>query len=307
MDTEDLGRLLGTGHVGPVQAEHLTVVTVEVGHDHQGVAAVGGQQAAEDAQGGGRVTGVDGVGQVPRSERSGVAQEGLELGHRHRGPRAIGGGQHVEQPGQPAHVRPEMVGRHLLGGGVESHRTGPEMLGQPLRAVATGATHRGVDHLPGGAGRLGQGGGDGLPSATEQDQGGGGEGVLQVVGQPAGVGGGEVAGVAHHHHPPLDQEGRGGTGVDDRPHIQLVGAGGPELLDHQGGVVVPHQLLDQGVGGLGHQGGVVPLDQGDRRRAHLGGRTGGAHRPPPATAPSVAGRIDTRARSMAARTAQTWR
>ncbi len=86
-----------------------------------------------------------------------------------------------------------------------------------------------------------------------------GSGSSRYVDQALGIGGRQLTGLPHHDHPALDQEGRRRAGVDDRAHVELVDPGPAELLDHQGRVPSAHQLLGQGVGGLGHQRGVVPL------------------------------------------------
>ena len=77
--------------------------------------------------------------------------------------------------------------------------------------------------------------------------------------------------LAHHDDPPVHQEGWGQAGVHDGADTQLVAGTAPDLLHDERMVTVTHHLVEEPAHGLGHQGGVVPLDQidgGGRGRAH---------------------------------------
>ena len=96
---------------------------MQLGQDDERVGLARRQHPVQHAEGGGGPTGVDRFAQVPRGERARLPQEGLEIGHRDRGPLAVGRGQGVEEPGQPAHVGPEVLAQPGLAG--PSRRTGP--------------------------------------------------------------------------------------------------------------------------------------------------------------------------------------
>ena len=75
-DPQDLRRLFGRGDPRAVQAEHLPVVLVEQGQDHEGMGLPRRHHPVQDLEGGRRPTGIDGIGQVqgarePASPRNG--------------------------------------------------------------------------------------------------------------------------------------------------------------------------------------------------------------------------------------------
>ena len=78
------------------------------------------------------------------------------------------------------------------------------------------------------------------------------------------VGGEQAAGVTDDHHAPVHQEGRGEAGVHDGADVQLVAGGTADLLHHERMVAVAHHAGKQRPHLLGHDGGVVALDQIDR-------------------------------------------
>ena len=88
------------------------------------------------------------------------------------------------------------------------------------------------------------------------------------------VGRQQAAGLAHHHDPPVDQEGRREAGVDDGSHHELVPRATADLLDDQHMVTLAHHLGQQRPHLLGHQRGVVTLYQVGRRRAGVAGAHG---------------------------------
>ena len=96
------------------------------------------------------------------------------------------------------------------------------------------------------------------------------ERVLHDLDQPGHVGGEQPAGLAHDDDAAVDQEGWGEAGVDDGADAQLVAGAAADLLDDERVVAVAHHLVEQPAHGLGHQGGVVALDQ--IRREHGAGR-----------------------------------
>jgi hypothetical protein len=210
----------------------------------------------------GRLAGIDGIGEVPRGQRPGHPEERLEFLEGHRGPRTVGGGQRVEQALEATDILPEVLGQVGRRRSLEPDGTGPQLIGQPLGARLAGAD-RGV-HRAAGPDAPGQRRGN-RAAAGHQHEDRGLEGILQVVRQPFGVRGSQLAGLAQDHHPPFDQERRGGAGVDHRPHIESVEVRPAELLDHQRGIPAAHQSVGQGMDRLGHQGRVVPLDQVGRK------------------------------------------
>ena len=88
-----------------------------------------------------------------------------------------------------------------------------------------------------------------------------GRGSCDDLDQPRHVGGQQAPGLAHDDHPAVDQEGRGQAGVDDRPDAQLVAGAAADLLDDERVVAVAHHVVEEPADGLGHQRGVVTLDQ----------------------------------------------
>jgi hypothetical protein len=97
-----------------------------------------------------------------------------------------------------------------------------------------------------------------LPSARHQHERRRGERVGQVLDQRGGLLGGEPPDVARHHHPPVGEERRGLGGVDHRREGDVLAA---ELLHHQSGVGVAHQLAYQGLDRVGGHGRVVASDE----------------------------------------------
>ena len=65
---------------GAVEAQHPRVVAVQVAITCERVALAGPQHAAQHAERGGGVAPVDGVGEVPRRHRAGLAEERLDVG-----------------------------------------------------------------------------------------------------------------------------------------------------------------------------------------------------------------------------------
>ena len=160
---------------------------------------------------------------------------------------------------------PRCSASRRLGGGVEPHRPGPELVGQPLRPGPTGAPPRCRPPRPTAPAALDRAAA--TPAAADhQHQHGGGQRVLQVVGQPRAS---AAASWPASRTTTTRRSTRKGGVVQasmTAPTSSSSAPGPAELLDHQRGVAVAHQLLDQGVGGLGHQRRVVPLDQVHRHR-----------------------------------------
>ncbi len=251
---EHLGRLLRRGHPGPVQPEHLAEVAVE----HRPCTTSGWESPAASIRWStSRALAVSPASMAsvrsqgasdPASPRNGSRSVG-----RHRGPGAVGGGQGVEQALEPAHVAAQVLGQQ---GGGRRRRAGPVRPTGARSATATGPCPVPTEvstTSPAAPTALVRAWGT-VPPAPTSTSAVVASGSSQVGGQPLGVGGGELPGVAHHHHPPLDQEGRGGAGVDDRPHVELVDPGAAELLDHQRRVPAAHQLLAAGRGRPGPPG-----------------------------------------------------
>ena len=152
-----------------VEPEDLAVMAVEVGHDHEGVGLARPQHPVEHGEGVGRPPSVDGVGQVPGGQGSGLAEERLQVGGGDGGPRPVGRGQRVEQALEPADVAAQVLGETGRGRSVEPHRSGRQVLGQPLRSGLGGPPHRRVQHPADRADGLGQRLGDG-PAPSGQDE-----------------------------------------------------------------------------------------------------------------------------------------
>ncbi len=162
-----------------------------------------------------------------------------------------------------------MPGQQIGSLRLELDRRGTQVFVQPGLAVP-GLARRHVDHAAGGGHGLDQRGGD-RPSPTDQDEHARRQRVLHHLDQPRHVGGEQPAGLAHHDHPAVDEEGWGQAGIHDGTDAQLVSGSATDLLDDQRVVAVTHHLVEERADGLGHQGGVVPLDQIDgcrRRPAH---------------------------------------
>ncbi len=159
----------------------------------------------------------------------------------------------------------QQIGRPRL----ELHRRRPQMVVQP-RLTLTRLARRDVDDLASGADRLDQRRRNGA-SAADEHQHRRREGVLHHLDQSWRVGRQQPPRLAHHHHAPVDQEGRGQAGVHHGADIELVAGGAADLLHDERVVVVAHHLIEEPAHLLRHQRGVVPLDQidgGRCRRAH---------------------------------------
>ena len=266
---QDLRGVLPVAGVGPVQSEHVGEVPVDDGDDLERGPAPGPRHAVQDGQGLGRGTPVDGVGQVPRGHRPGLPQEGLELAHPDGRPLAVGRGQGVEHPGQPSQVLTQVLAQALGGGRVQAHGSVTQVLGQPLRPVA-GVAHGDVDHLADRVHGLDQGLRHRAAPAHQHQHARRGR-VGQGRRQPGRVGRVQPTGLPDDHHPPVDQEGRGGEGVDHRAHLEVVtGRLAAVLLDHEGGVPLAHQLGDEGPGGLGDQRRILAAHQVDGKHRPVG-------------------------------------
>src|SRR5206468_11768899 len=112
------------------EAEDARVVVVEAGQDDQRVAAIA-EEAVQVLEGRRRVTAVDGVGQLPRGDAPGLAEEGADVVLADVGALAVGGGQQLEEGGQAADVLAEMGGEKVGGTSVELDRRGLELVAQP--------------------------------------------------------------------------------------------------------------------------------------------------------------------------------
>ena len=221
--------------------------------------------------------------------RAGLPEERLEVVHLDRGPDSVGGGQRVEQAGQPAHVPAQVLAQPGRGRAVEADRRPSRCSASHWRPGRPGA-HRGVrpprpPAPPTWPGRPGSCRPRPPAPATWW------QGVVQVGGQAGAVGRVEPPGVADHHHPALDQERWGGAGVDhQRPRRARRLPGRRTPRPPGDGSRPAHQPLDQGVGGLGHQRGVVPLDQVGRRCTSVA--VAGTVSPRPVAPRSASGPVD---------------
>ncbi len=216
----------------------------------------GAQKAVQEPEGLLGVPGVDGVGEIPRGDRSGFPQVRLDVIGTEPRALPVRGGEDLEQRTEPGEVLAQMVLDRLLGRAVEPHRTGPHPLPDPVGALPAG--HPGRQHVPVRLDRGHQLGGD-LTLTGRQDEDGAREGVVQIGQERRHFFGGEPADVAHHHDPPLGQKGRGGAAVRHRGQVHVVAA---VVLDGQVAVVAPQQPVDGRLDGVGDQGGVVPVDKG---------------------------------------------
>ncbi len=167
-----------------------------------------------------------------------------------------------------------MVRQEVGGWRLEPDRCAPQMIVQPRLALPR-LGGRDVDDLPG---RL-----DGLhewrrhrPASTDEHQHRRGQGVLDDLDQPGNVRSEQPPGFAYDHHPPVHEEGRGQAGVDDGANAELLPQSPADLLDDEGVVAVAHQVGQQGAHLLGHQRGIITLDEIRRRdlsAAHLASLT----------------------------------
>ncbi len=90
-----------------------------------------------------------------------------------------------------------------------------------------------------------------------------GSGSCDHLDQPRHVGRQQAPGLAHDDDPAVDQEGRGQAGVDDGADVQLVARSATDLFHDERVVAVAHHVVEQPTDRLGHQRGVVTLDQVD--------------------------------------------
>ena len=217
-----------------------------------------------DERRGGRAR-VDGVGEVPRRHRRrprrGTARARSIAIVR---PLAVGGGEGLEHPASRPRSSPRCSPSRLAAPALEADRRLLE-LARPASSLRSRPRARRWCRRPGpsAADRLDQGLGHGArrrPPARGRSTG---SGSSRAAAEPGGVGGPEATGVAHHHHPAVDQERRRGAGVDDRPRRRGPRRRAAVLLDHQGGLAVADQPVDEAAGLLGDQGRVVPPDQVD--------------------------------------------
>jgi len=130
VDAEHLGGRLLVRRARAFEAEDARVVVVEAGQDDQRVAAIA-EEAVQVLEGRRRVTAVDGVGQLPRGDAPGLAEEGADVVLADVGALAVGGGQQLEEGGQAADVLAEMGGEKVGGTSVELDRRGLELVAQP--------------------------------------------------------------------------------------------------------------------------------------------------------------------------------
>ena len=246
---------------------------VQGGQHDERVPASRRHQAAQGDQGRGQVTPVDGVGELPRGDGARLAEERRHLLDADTGALAVGGGQHVEERGQPADVVAQVFADQVGGGGVEAHRTLLQLGAEP-HATVPARRHPGVDDMADPAHRVAQRARD-LPSPADEHEPGGGKRIGQVGHQRPDLGGEEPADLAGDDDPVAAEEGRRLGGVDHGPQLAL----GPEVLDHQGGVVVADQLGHERPDGITRDARVVALDQVGRKGGRgLGRRHASASR-----------------------------
>ena len=157
-----------------------------------------------------------------------------------------------------------MTRQEVGGPRLELDRPGPQVLVQPCLAVP-GLARGDVDDLTRRVHRLDERRRHG-PTPADQDEHRRREGVLQDLDQAGGVGGEDPTGLTHHDHAPVHQEGWGEAGVHHRADTQLVARPATDLLDDERMVAVAHHVVDEPAHGLGHERGVVTLDEIHRRR-----------------------------------------
>ena len=108
-------------------------------------------------------------------------------------------------------------------------------------------------------------------TAADQDQDRRGERSFDHLDQPRRVGREEPARLTHDDDALIDEERRRQGRVDDRSHIEVVAGATTDLLDDEGVVAVTDDVGQQRPHLLGHQRGVVALDEIGRlatRRGH---------------------------------------
>ena len=156
-----------------------------------------------------------------------------------------------------------MRSQEVGGPRLELHGRAAEVVVQP-RLPLPRLGRRDVDDLPGRADRLDERRGH-RPAPTDEDQHRAGERVPDHLDEPGNVGGEQPAGLSHDDDAPVHQEGRRGAGVDDRPDAEILAQATADLLDHECVVLVAHHIVEQGAHLLGHQRGIVTLDEIGRR------------------------------------------
>jgi hypothetical protein len=115
-----------------------------------------------------------------------------------------------------------------------------QVLLQPGLAVAR-TVDRDVDDLPRCRDRLDQRGGNGA-AATDENEHRGREGIFDHLDQPRHLGREKPAGVAYDHDALVDQERGRETGVDNRPHVDVVACSPTDFFDDERVIALAHHL-----------------------------------------------------------------
>src|SRR5207248_9417615 len=102
------------------------------------VAPAGAGDTTQLFQRAGHVAAVDGVGEVPRSDGSRLAEERSDVVDPETPLGAVAGDEDVEHARQAADVVPEMLGQKLDGGRLETGVVLVDATGDPRHALASG-------------------------------------------------------------------------------------------------------------------------------------------------------------------------
>ena len=104
-------------------------MALQGGHHDQWVTLTAFEHTPQLSQSPVGVTGIDGIGELPRSCRAAGAEVWLELLNRHRGSLAICRGQTIEKPGELAELVAQVSGEKVVGRAIKTHRTVLDLLG----------------------------------------------------------------------------------------------------------------------------------------------------------------------------------
>ena len=137
-----------------VEAEHLSVVAVEARHDDKRVATdPPSDHPVEVQERLVHVAPVDRIGEVPRGDPTGAAEERLDFCRPNPRPLAVRGNEILDDPGESPHILAEVIQEQVARRGVDLERCIAQLQGEPCSAVSRlVAGPRGLDHtrLPGG-------------------------------------------------------------------------------------------------------------------------------------------------------------
>ena len=261
---EESGGLALIADVVAVEGEHVGVSTREGGEHLDRRQPAGVEHPVQDAQRRIRLAPSDGIGQLVSRYRTGLPEVGLQIVGRDPRPFAVGRTQRSEQTLDAGQVLAHVGTEEVDGRWVEFDRTGAEVLVEPCLAIARFGGGHLDDHAVSAHGphewRRDR------PAAAHQHEHGARERITDHLDQTRHVRREQAAGVAHHDHPAVDEEGRGEAGVDDGADVQVFAASS-ELLDDERVVTIARPARRAERAPPGPRGRDRPLEPDRSRRA----------------------------------------